>query len=35
MIDDECRTVRGMRIGRGTEIPGENPSQCQSATKPI
>jgi hypothetical protein len=24
MIDDECGAVRGMRIGRGTEVLGEN-----------
>jgi hypothetical protein len=28
MIDDECGAVGGMRIGRETEVPGENLSQC-------
>jgi hypothetical protein len=28
MIDDECGAVRGMIIGRGTEVLGENVAQC-------
>jgi hypothetical protein len=28
MIDDECGSVGGMRIGRGTEILGEDLPQC-------
>jgi hypothetical protein len=28
MIDDECGVVGGMRIGRGTEVLGENLPQC-------
>jgi hypothetical protein len=26
--DDECGTVGGMRIGRGSEVIGENLPQC-------
>jgi hypothetical protein len=28
MIDDECGTVGGMRIGRETEVLGENLPHC-------
>jgi hypothetical protein len=28
MIDDECGAVSRMRIGRGTEVLGENLPQC-------
>jgi hypothetical protein len=29
MIDD-CGAICGMRVGRGTEVPGENLPQCHS-----
>jgi hypothetical protein len=28
MVDDECGAVSGMKIGRGTEVLGENLSKC-------
>jgi hypothetical protein len=28
MIDDKCGAVRGMRIGRETEVLGKNVLQC-------
>jgi hypothetical protein len=32
--DDECGAVSGMRIGRGTELLGENLPQCHFVHKP-